>query len=797
MKTIKPNGKLIFNAIFLFVFFILLVSTMRLSVKAVSNYPLVVAGTVVTDENNNDIPGEPSWGTKEGKASFVPASDGQSGTLTLNNFKYTTANNSSNNYAIKYTGMGTLTIVLVGNNKIELASVNAYTYGICHKNESGNNVVITSDSYNNSLEITKTGYNGTAIGDEGDSNDSGTLTITGKSKLKITGIIDVIKNNQDIVINDGAQIEVTAQGFGVTEGSAISSCGKITIGGNAKIIANAFGNSIEASAIIIEGNSHVKAASKNGTCIAASHNIIIRGKANVIACGTDPDELQSGLHADGNVSICGDANVSSSGGLLGIAAGTITIDDNAIVNATGEIFATATSSGDFTIKGNSRLIAKGNWVGIMLINGGKILIDENCKVLVSGGEYYAISGDVKNTISGVGWTDEAGTTGKAIIPVVSIEREIDEFKRVQFPAQIDEDISANIEKGPGTPDIEIEGITPEMIWSIANAEERKMITLGVKTVLTLRVNNADSSISASEKQSIEAAMKKANPNAIVGMFLDLSLVLRIGDTYQREITSLNGRKIIIKIKVPEKFNAPSGKKRTFYIIVDHNGQVGIVKATTEMSIPFEAGQFSTYALAYSDEAVEAVTEGFNTSIKVVQKDGKLKISWDKVDGVSKVEVFLTYCGNKFSSKATKKTSGTKVTIKKLNGKALDFKKNFKLYLAAYDSNGRRIGKSLHGHFVGKDNEKYTNPKSIKLGAKSISIAKGQSYKVKASVKLEDKGKKQLSNNHAPKLRYRSTNSAVAAVDKKGNITGIAAGSCDVYVYAKNGIAKKITVTVTE
>ncbi|WP_035786682.1 Ig-like domain-containing protein [Butyrivibrio sp. XPD2002] len=84
-----------------------------------------------------------------------------------------------------------------------------------------------------------------------------------------------------------------------------------------------------------------------------------------------------------------------------------------------------------------------------------------------------------------------------------------------------------------------------------------------------------------------------------------------------------------------------------------------------------------------------------------------------------------------------------------------------------------------------------------LGAKSISIAKGQSYKVKASVKLEDKGKKQLSNNHAPKLRYRSTNSAVAAVDKKGNITGIAAGTCDVYVYAKNGIAKKLTVTVTE
>ena len=174
---------------------------------------------------------------------------------------------------------------------------------------------------------------------------------------------------------------------------------------------------------------------------------------------------------------------------------------------------------------------------------------------------------------------------------------------------------------------------------------------------------------------------------------------------------------------------------------------------------------------------------------------KIKVSWDKAEGVAKYEVYATYCGKKFPKKPTKTTKSTSVTIKKIKDKKIDFTKNFKLYVKAYDSNGNVVGNSVHAHFAGKDHEKYKNPKDIKLGAKTITLDKGQSTKIKASVKMENGKKKALPDDHVAKLRYRSNNQNVAKVDSKGNVTAVGTGTCTVYVYAKNGFAKKVAVTV--
>ena len=133
------------------------------------------------------------------------------------------------------------------------------------------------------------------------------------------------------------------------------------------------------------------------------------------------------------------------------------------------------------------------------------------------------------------------------------------------------------------------------------------------------------------------------------------------------------------------------------------------------------------------------------------------MSWDKAEGVDKYEVYATYCGKKFPKKPTKTTKSTSVTIKKIKDKKIDFTKNFKLYVKAYDSNGNVVGNSVHAHFAGKDHEKYKNPKDIKLGAKTITLDKGQSTKIKASVKIENGKKKALPDDHVAKLRYRSNN----------------------------------------
>ena len=61
--------------------------------------------------------------------------------------------------------------------------------------------------------------------------------------------------------------------------------------------------------------------------------------------------------------------------------------------------------------------------------------------------------------------------------------------------------------------------------------------------------------------------------------------------------------------------------------------------------------------------------------------------------------------------------------------------------------------------------------------------------------LVNKNKKKLSNKHAREFRYETTNKEIATVSKKGRIAAVGKGSCAVYVYARNGYAKKLNIRV--
>ena len=45
------------------------------------------------------------------------------------------------------------------------------------------------------------------------------------------------------------------------------------------------------------------------------------------------------------------------------------------------------------------------------------------------------------------------------------------------------------------------------------------------------------------------------------------------------------------------------------------------------------------------------------------------------------------------------------------------------------------------------------------------------------------------------IKYESSNTSVAIVSSKGVITAKKKGTCTVYVYAQNGVYKKVNVTV--
>ena len=171
-----------------------------------------------------------------------------------------------------------------------------------------------------------------------------------------------------------------------------------------------------------------------------------------------------------------------------------------------------------------------------------------------------------------------------------------------------------------------------------------------------------------------------------------------------------------------------------------------------------------------------------------------KISWNGVKGAQRYVIYLSKCDKKKTIKKAKIVSGKARTWTKKKLKKKTFYK-FKV-VAQKKVNGKykTIRTSRPGHFItGKVKGKYTNPKSLLVNKRNVTLKVGMSTKLKCKVRKVRKGKRLL--NHAAKLRYTSNDPSVAKVSKKGKITAKKAGTCKVYVQTCNGIWKTVKVTV--
>ncbi|WP_049946262.1 glycerophosphodiester phosphodiesterase [Butyrivibrio sp. WCD2001] len=189
--------------------------------------------------------------------------------------------------------------------------------------------------------------------------------------------------------------------------------------------------------------------------------------------------------------------------------------------------------------------------------------------------------------------------------------------------------------------------------------------------------------------------------------------------------------------------------------------------------------------------------GLYSSIKVTQPGNNLKVSWQKEPGVYKYGVFAAYLDKKFGAKPNKTTKGNSVIIGKIGGKKLNAKKNYKIYVVAYDKSGNIAGTSVTSYVAGKKSKKYTNPKSIELPIDSASLISGSSIKLNAKIKMEKGNLKPLPNKKVAKLRYVSSDPKVAAVDNSGKISATGNGDCYVYVYSANGLSERISISVKD
>lgn len=182
------------------------------------------------------------------------------------------------------------------------------------------------------------------------------------------------------------------------------------------------------------------------------------------------------------------------------------------------------------------------------------------------------------------------------------------------------------------------------------------------------------------------------------------------------------------------------------------------------------------------------------------KKNSIRLQWNKVENADGYKVYGNKCGKKNRMQLlTKIENGQKTsyTQKKLK-KGTYYKYIVRAYkLVDGQEVTLAVSKTLHATTKGG---KYGVAKSVKIkkdkkmkskkGAYTLTIKQNKKYTIKAS---EVKESKKIKRHR--KLAYESSDTTIATVSQKGVVKGITKGSCNIYVYAQNGVYKKIKVKV--
>ena len=174
-------------------------------------------------------------------------------------------------------------------------------------------------------------------------------------------------------------------------------------------------------------------------------------------------------------------------------------------------------------------------------------------------------------------------------------------------------------------------------------------------------------------------------------------------------------------------------------------------------------------------------------------DTALQLAWSKVDGAQGYDVFFRICDGKDNYPLVKTTKKLSCTIKMLRkGQA------YKAYVKAWKKEkGRKvyIGKaSPTVHCIaGGYNKKHCNAKKVTVKQKKLTLSKGKSKRIEASVTGVKKRREVL--HHTKLLRYFSSDKNVATVDANGVVKARGMGTCTITVMANNGVSATVKVTV--
>ena len=281
----------------------------------------------------------------------------------------------------------------------------------------------------------------------------------------------------------------------------------------------------------------------------------------------------------------------------------------------------------------------------------------------------------------------------------------------------------------------------------------------------------------------------------------------IGPSYENNKTTITSMKLnktkfkytgkAIKPKVTVKAGKKTVSAKNYTVKYLDNKAVGTATVVVTGKGKYAGMLSKNFSIvSKSGKAAKA-----NTESKMVAK-GKnaMTISWPAVKKADGYDVFFARCDhdgkkNKYKKVKTinsdKKHSYTKKGLKsgvsyKAKVRAFVKVKGKKKYIMT--------SPTLHA-YSGNGTKHFTNAKSVTVKKTYVTLKKGKTYKIKATVTKQNKNKKLMPSSHMKKLRYRSMNKKIATVTKAGKIKAKAKGKCDIYVFAHNGVGKLVHVTV--
>ena len=135
-------------------------------------------------------------------------------------------------------------------------------------------------------------------------------------------------------------------------------------------------------------------------------------------------------------------------------------------------------------------------------------------------------------------------------------------------------------------------------------EELEAIENGANLEVYMVVIDYSGNVPAEEKALAEAVL---TGDMQIGMYIDVSLFVKVGDNNPRAVTETNGD-LKITFEMPEKLiNTDKNVTREYSIVRVHDGNVTVLDCAYNSATgkgSFNTYQFSTYAIAYKDIAEE-------------------------------------------------------------------------------------------------------------------------------------------------------------------------------------------------